>query len=59
MLNTKSKKLCLVKSNVEIKGLTKDKVYKVISKTFNCICIYNDLGIKFYYNKRYFREVRK
>lgn len=56
MLNIKFKKSCLVRCVKDDLGISLNKIYKVIESNPFSICIYNDYGIKFWYNKKYFRE---
>lgn len=59
MLNIKSKKLCLVRCIFKYApGLSYGKSYEVIDRIPKGICVYNNFGIKYYYNERYFREVK-
>lgn len=59
MLNIKSKKLCSVKCKVlGVKGITPNRIYKVIRCDYRLICIYNDYGLSYWYNREYFEEVK-
>lgn len=59
MLNTKSKKLCLVKCKVlGVRGIRPSVKYKVIDYDHRLICIYNDYGLSYWYNREYFEEVK-
>lgn len=58
MLNTKYKKLCLVKCVNDGLGITVGKEYKVYSSLPHSIMIANDHDIIRWYNKNYFERVK-
>lgn len=58
MLNTKYKKLCLVKCIKEGRGITVGKVYRVTSSIPHSIMINNDYDIYSWYNKKYFERMK-
>lgn len=55
MLNTKYKKLCLIKCIKPFKGLTLNKTYRVIQKNDTSYSIINDYGFNNWYSKRLFK----
>lgn len=59
MLNIKFKKSCLVKCVKVDLGISLNKVYKVVESNPFSVCIYNNFGIKYWYNEKYFEEVKK
>lgn len=59
MLNIKFKKSCLVRCVFKYApGLTYGKLYNVVDRIPNGICVYNNFRLKYYYNEKYFEEVK-
>lgn len=58
MLNTKYKKLCLVKCINSGQGITIGKTYKVFSEIPHSLLIRNDYDIISWYGKKYFERVK-
>lgn len=58
MLNTKFKRLCLVKCTKSTVGISLGKYYKRCGITPFSVCVINDYGIEYWYNEKYFREVK-
>lgn len=58
MLNTKYKKLCLVKCIKDGEGLTVGKEYKVYCSIPRSIMVYNNYDIICWYNINYFERVK-
>ncbi len=58
MLNTKYKRLCLVKikKGRKLTGLSENRCYKVIQEENNSLLIYNDKGFYMWYNKKCFER---
>lgn len=55
MLNTRYKKSCLVKCIKPFKGLTLNKVYRVIQKNETSYSVINDYGFNNWYSKKLFK----